>query len=170
MRPSPRIAARRCGRACLARITGRRSLTDAALVEARNVLDRLYRAVGDALPDDGAVDGTFLEALKDDLNTPAAMARLHELAGAANRGDGDAAMALKSSAAVMGLLGRTADEWARGDAGTDLGDDEIESMIAARNEARATRDFAAADTIRDELAAAGILLEDGAGGTSWRRS
>ena len=43
-------------------------------------------------------------------------------------------------------------------------------MIAARNEARATRDFAAADTIRDELAAAGILLEDGAGGTSWRRS
>ena len=147
------------------------ALTDAALVEARNVLDRLYRAVGDALPDDGAVDGTFLEALKDDLNTPAAMARLHELAGAANRGDGDAAVALKSSAAVMGLLGRTADEWARGDAGAgSLGDDEIESMIAARNEARATRDFAAADTIRDELAAAGILLEDGAGGTSWRRS
>ena len=147
------------------------ALTEAALVEARNVLDRLYRAVGDALPDDGAVDGTFLEALKDDLNTPAAMARLHELAGAANRGDGDAAVALKSSAAVMGLLGRTADEWARGDAGAgSLGDDEIESMIAARNEARATRDFAAADTIRDELAAAGILLEDGAGGTSWRRS
>ena len=147
------------------------ALTEAALVEARNVLDRLYRAVGDAVPDDGAVDGTFLEALKDDLNTPAAMARLHELAGAANRGDGDAAVALKSSAAVMGLLGRTADEWARGDAGAgSLGDDEIESMIAARNEARTARDFAAADAIRDELAAAGILLEDGAGGTSWRRS
>ena len=125
----------------LARITAPVALTDAALVEARNVLDR-HRAVGDALPDDGAVDGTFLEALKDDLNTPAAMARLHELAGAANRGDGDAAVALKSSAAVMGLLGRTADEWARGDAGAgSLGDDEIESMIAARNEARATRDL-----------------------------
>ena len=55
--------------------------------------------------------------MKDDLNTPAAMARLHELAGAANRGDGDAAIALKSSAAIMGLLGQTGDEWARGDAG-----------------------------------------------------
>ncbi len=147
------------------------ALTEAALVEARNVLDRLYRAVGDAVADDEAVDGAFLDALKDDLNTPAAMARLHELAGAANRGDGDAAIALKSSAAIMGLLGQTGDGWARGDAGADsVGDAEIDAMITARNEARAARDFAAADAIRDELAAVGILLEDGPGGTSWRRS
>ena len=99
------------------------------------------------------------------------MARLHELAGAANRGDGDAAIALKSSAAIMGLLGQTGDGWARGDAGADsVGDAEIDAMITARNEARAARDFAAADAIRDELASAGILLEDGPGGTSWRRS
>ncbi|MEC7437974.1 MAG: cysteine--tRNA ligase [Pseudomonadota bacterium] len=147
------------------------ALTEAALVEARNVLDRLYRAVGDAVAEDEAVDGAFLDALKDDLNTPAAMARLHELAGAANRGDGDAAIALKSSAAIMGLLGQTGDGWARGDAGADsVGDAEIDAMITARNEARAARDFAAADAIRDELAAVGILLEDGPGGTSWRRS
>ncbi len=147
------------------------ALTQAALAEARNVLDRLYRAVGVAVADDEAVDGAFLDALKDDLNTPAAMARLHELAGAANRGDGDAAIALKSSAAIMGLLGQTGDEWARGDADADsVGDAEIDAMITARNEARAARDFAAADAIRDELASAGILLEDGPGGTSWRRS
>ncbi|MEC8538194.1 MAG: cysteine--tRNA ligase, partial [Pseudomonadota bacterium] len=147
------------------------ALTEAALVEARNVLDRLYRAVGDAVAEYEAVDGAFLDALKDDLNTPAAMARLHELAGAANRGDGDAAIALKSSAAIIGLLGQTGDGWARGDAGADsVGDAEIDAMITARNEARAARDFAAADAIRDELAAVGILLEDGPGGTSWRRS
>ena len=147
------------------------ALTEAALVEARNVLDRLYRAIGDVVPEDGAVDAAFLEALKDDLNTPAAMARLHELAGAANRGDRDAAIALKSSAAILGLLEQSGDEWARGDAGADsLGDAEIEALIKARNDARSARDFTTADAIRDELAGKGILLEDGAGGTSWRRS
>ena len=147
------------------------ALTEAALVEARNVLDRLYRAVDDAAPDEAAVDDAFLDALKDDLNTPAAMARLHELAGAANKGDRDAAVALKSSAALMGLLGQTGEEWARGQiGGGDTDDLDIESRIAARNAARATRDFAAADAIRDELAQMGILLEDGPDGTVWRRS
>ena len=99
------------------------------------------------------------------------MARLHELAGAANRGDRDAAIALKSSAAILGLLEQSGDEWARGDAGADsLGDAEIEALIKDRNDARSARDFTTADAVRDELAAAGILLEDGPGGTSWRRS
>ena len=71
------------------------ALPDSALVEARNVLDRLYRAVGDASSDADAFDSSFVAALCDDLNTPAAMARLHELAGAANKGDGDAATALE---------------------------------------------------------------------------
>ena len=147
------------------------ALTEAALAEARSVLDRLYRAVGDVAPDEAAIDDAFLAALKDDLNTPAAMARLHELAGAANKGDGNAAVALKSSAALMGLLGQTGEEWARGDAGTDsLADTEIEAMITARNVARANRDFAAADALRDELAGKGIILEDGPNGTTWRRN
>ena len=147
------------------------ALTDDALAEARNVLDRLYRAVGNVAADEGAVDGTFLDALADDLNTPAAMARLHELAGDANRGDGDAAVALKSSAALLGLLQQSAGDWARGDTGADGMDDAtIEAAIEARKQARANRDFAAADAIRDDLAANGILLEDGPEGTVWRRS
>ena len=121
--------------------------------------------------DETAVDTAFLDALADDLNTPAAMARLHELAGAANRGDGQAAVALKSSAALLGLLERTAEAWARGD-GEDGGmsDAEIESAIEARKQARADRDFAAADRIRDDLASQGIQLEDGPEGTIWRRN
>ena len=147
------------------------ALTDDALAEARNVLDRLYRAVGNVAADEGAVDGTFLDALADDLNTPAAMARLHELAGDANRGNGDAAVALKSSAALLGLLQQSAGDWARGDTGADGMDDAtIEAAIEARKQARANRDFAAADAIRDDLAANGILLEDGPEGTVWRRS
>lgn len=147
------------------------ALTDDALAEARNVLDRLYRAVGDVDADEGAVDEAFLAALADDLNTPAAMARLHELAGAANRGDADAAVALKSSAVLLGLLEKTDDDWARGDTAKDgLDDAAIEAAIEARKQARANRDFAAADAIRDDLAANGILLEDGPDGTTWRRS
>jgi len=150
------------------------ALTDVALAEARNVLDRLYRAVGSAKADEKTVDAAFMAALSDDLNTPAAMARLHELAGAANKGDEGAAVALKSSAALLGLLELDAESWARGgdsNAGADsLDAAAIDALIAERNAARGARDFARADQIRDELAARGIILEDGSGGTSWRRS
>jgi cysteinyl-tRNA synthetase len=79
-------------------------LSENAMQDAQNSLDRLYRAAGTAKPSDMALDDAFMACLCDDLNTPAAMARLHELARLANKGDQAAAAALKSSAELIGLL------------------------------------------------------------------
>ena len=136
-------------------------LSENAMQDAQNSLDRLYRAAGAAKPSDMALDDAFMACLCDDLNTPAAMARLHELARQANKGDQAAAAALKSSAELIGLLRDTADDWAKAGSAvndsdnTQLDDATIDAEIAARNAARAARDFATADAIRDRLAAAG---------------
>jgi cysteinyl-tRNA synthetase len=148
-------------------------LSDSTMRDARAGLDRLYRAVGRATGNADVVDDAFTACLLDDLNTPAAMARLHELARAANKGDAAAADALKASAAMVGLLTQDPETWAKtSDRGPSAGLDDaaINAMIEARAAARGARDFAEADSIRDELAANGIILEDGAAGTIWRRS
>ena len=92
--------------------------------DAHNSLDRLYRAAGTAKISDDRVDDEFLACLCDDLNTPAAMARLHELARLANKGDQAAAMELKSSAALIGLLRQGGDAWAKGAGSVSGGDDK----------------------------------------------
>ena len=147
-------------------------LSDDAMRDTRNGLDRMYRAVGEiaALPD--RVDEEFAACLLDDLNTPAALARLHELARLANKGDAGSCEALKSSAAVLGLLQQTASEWARADetvTKSNIDETAIDMLIMARQQARADRDFAKADEIRDQLNKADIILEDNVDGTTWRR-
>ena len=147
-------------------------LSDNAMHDARNGLDRMYRAVGEVAGVPDMVDEEFVACLLDDLNTPAALARLHELARLANKGEAGACEALKSSAAVLGLLQQTASEWARADETVtkdDINDTAIDVLIMARKQARADRDFAKADEIRDQLKKADIILEDNADGTTWRR-
>ena len=150
------------------------------IAQARANLDRLYTALRNAgTATDGvedAVDPAVEAALCDDLNTPKALAALHRLAGDLNRAGDEAARAqaralLRGSGALLGLLQADPEAWFRGaDREDGMSDADIEALIAARAAARAQRDFAEADRIRDAMATEGITLEDTAEGTLWRRA
>jgi cysteinyl-tRNA synthetase len=142
--------------------------SEAAVTEAKKELDRFYRAL-EQCPDTGGgtVPETVLDALCDDLNTPLAFSAMHALADAAFAGDAGAAAALQASGHLIGLLTQAPEAWFRG--GTD-DTGAIAAAIQERLDARKARNFARADEIRAELAARGIVLEDGPGGTIWRRA
>ncbi len=141
--------------------------SEAGLADCRKELDRFYRAIERTSAAPSAdIPAGVMDALCDDMNTPLAISALHALADAAMAGDAVASAGLQAGAQLMGLLQSTPAAWFQGS------DDSgwIDQAIAERLAARAARNFARADEIRADLLAKGVLLEDNAGGTRWRKA
>jgi cysteinyl-tRNA synthetase len=159
--------------------------TDELIEDAKRRLDRLYGALREAgvrgpasSAPEVAPAPAVVAALEDDLNTPEALAALFELARAVNRSTSARerlalAESLRAGARMLGLLEQDPVAWFEAPTGGDeapLSEDEIRRLIGERERLRRERKFAEADAIRDGLAARGIVLEDRAGGSRWRRA
>ncbi|MDG6241174.1 cysteine--tRNA ligase [Glaesserella parasuis] len=148
---------------------------------ARKALERLYTALRGCdwnveLVENDQYVTAFKESMDDDFNTPGALAVLFELAREINKLKAEnqveankVAARLKQLAGVLGLLEQDPEIFLQGDANNDEVA-EIEALIKQRNEARASKNWAVADEARNKLTAMGIVLEDGANGTTWRRA
>jgi cysteinyl-tRNA synthetase len=150
------------------------------LESARRMLDRLYGAVrGITVPAAvraaAEVPPELIEALEDDLNTPRAMAAFFSLMKRLNKATNDdqrieLAGQMYACGDLMGFLGSDPEAWFAGHAEGELAPDEIEALIEQRIGAKARGDYSGADAIRDQLLDAGISIQDGREGTTWRRS
>ncbi len=150
------------------------------LKQAKQTMDRFYTALRSSPAvdvTDVAPNADVVNALKDDLNTPKAIAVLHGLATALNKAQTqDEQIKIRkeliSSAHLLGLLYQDPEEWFRFKAkGTDqeIDESEIEALIEKRAQARKAKDFATADAVRKELADRGVIIEDTPSGTQWKR-
>jgi cysteinyl-tRNA synthetase len=158
------------------------NFSDTVLEEARTALRRLYTALAQHSPEGVAqpVDwaspsaAAFKAAMDDDFNTPAALAVLFDLAGQSNRGSSTSSAALlRSLGATLGILQQSPQAFlqnASGQASGALDAAAIDALIAERAQAKAAREFARADQIRQALADQGVQLKDGPAGTSWTRA
>lgn len=152
--------------------------SDAHLDDAKGALTRLYTTLkntppADPMPSEADDDYTrrFYVAMNDDFDTVKAVAVLFELAGEVNKtNDAQLAGCLKALGGIIGLLQRDPTEFLQGGAASDgLSNEEIEDLIARRKQARSDKNWAESDRIRDLLNEHKIILEDNAGGTTWRR-
>ena len=150
--------------------------SETAIEQAVATLDGWYRVLRDLAH--VTVDSSSLpvpegieSALSDDLNTPQALSHLAELADLA-RSSGSATdkAALLAGGAALGLLQQDPQAWFQRNGNDDRDGEQIERLIDERSHARAQRDFARADSIRDQLAAMGVEIEDGPEGTRWQRA
>ena len=150
------------------------NFTFEGLEQAKNILDKFYNALlknADIPVEKVEPSEKLIAALCDDLNTPLALSYLHETLGNLNKAETKEERIkykseLMANAYMLGLLYNNAESWFKGAASDDA---KIEALIAKRTEAKKNKDWATADAIRNELKERGIVLEDSAAGTTWKK-
>ena len=139
---------------------------DKLLDDCQNTIDKWYNAY---LPSNKELEDEIIQPLYDDINTPGYIANLHKLYDKANKGNDVDKQIFNSACNFIGLLQETKEEWLDYKKGKiDISETEIENKIELRNKARADKNYAEADNIRDYLLDKGVLIEDKDGKTIWK--
>ncbi len=147
--------------------------TDQAVTQAKNILDRFYGALQGYEGETGSFSESVLEALQDDLNTPLALAHLHELTQSIYKAATDKEKTLyqqqlKSNGNLLGLLFQTPRQWFQENKTASLSPEDIHALINERRSTRESKNFKRADEIRQQLEEQGIILEDTVHGSTWK--
>jgi cysteinyl-tRNA synthetase len=139
---------------------------DKLLDDCQNTIDKWYNVY---LPSNQDLEDEIIQPLYDDINTPGYIANLHKLYDKASKGNDIDKQIFNSACNFIGLLQETKEEWLDYKKGKiDISETEIENKIELRNKARADKNYAEADNIRDYLLDKGVLIEDKDGKTIWK--